>query len=315
MSRIHQKKRVDEAVRVFAKVVEKLPDARLDFYGYGYGNSVEAEVRGLIEAHGLEDRWHFKGLVDEPSEMYEQTCATILTSDSEGFGMVLLESMSYGVPVVAFDSPYGPGEVIVDGTNGYLVERGDHDAFADRLVEIMTDADLRARLGAGALETPSRFRPEIFVDRWQTLLRRVAGKRVASRPPGTRPLLRSAVVVDAMVELELEMPGDLDDCWVVCGEAGHHLTAHVVGGRATFVLKDLPVGQSAIRLRNGEAGVLDVSVKFAPASIMLCPGLALGGGDDDAAYLRRARSLVLARARERVADGLGRLRAKATAHR
>jgi glycosyltransferase involved in cell wall biosynthesis len=94
--------------------------------------------------------------------------------------------MSKGMPVVSFDCPTGPGEVIDDHANGMLVEPGDTAAFAAALRELIEDEALRRRLGAAAAVTAGAYRMDVVGPRWETLIADlVSGSRDPSRA-GTR---------------------------------------------------------------------------------------------------------------------------------
>jgi poly(glycerol-phosphate) alpha-glucosyltransferase len=169
-ARIAPFKRIDLAVMVMAAVVEKLPDARLDFYGYGMGDELEEKVRSLVVEHGLEEHFRFVGFASSPADIFVGAAATVMTSVSEAFPLILLESMSYGTPVLSFDTLYGPAEVIRDGENGFLVPVGDIDGLAARIVEVAQDTELRRRLRSGAAATPARFNRTEYVRRWVELV-------------------------------------------------------------------------------------------------------------------------------------------------
>ncbi|NMR31263.1 glycosyltransferase [Crystallibacter degradans] len=189
VARTHPKKRVDEAIRVFRKVLDGNPDAILEVYGFGYKDKEERKIHQLIAELSLEDSVRFMPFTSNPDDIYATASATLLTSASEGFPLILLESMSYGVPVVAYDSNYGPREVIVDGENGYLADFADSDALAKKILLLMQDPGLRTRMGAAAKETLSRFDTKRFVENW---------KRVLAAPP--RPERVTRVATDAVVE-------------------------------------------------------------------------------------------------------------------
>ena len=188
VARLHPKKRVDEAVRAMRHVVDDRPTARLDVYGFGYGDAHEQQVHDLVASLGLQDHVTFHGFVAMTGSTtpYDSACVTWLTSASEGFGMSLLESMARGVPVVSFDTPYGPGDLVREGHNGFLVPVGDVEALATRTLDIMRDEQLRARLADGAAQTADRCGEEAFVEEWLRALGSMHGPgpvRASLAPP------------------------------------------------------------------------------------------------------------------------------------
>jgi glycosyltransferase involved in cell wall biosynthesis len=87
---------------------------------------------------------------------------------------VLLEAMSVGLPVVSFDCPTGPREIVEHRRNGLLVPEGDVHALAAALAEMIEDSELRRRCAAGALETASRYSLDVIGPRWDELIERLA---------------------------------------------------------------------------------------------------------------------------------------------
>lgn len=89
-----------------------------------------------------------------------------MTSNYEGFGMVLVEAMACGVPAVAFDCKCGPKDIIKDGENGLLVRNGDIQALADAMMKVMVDQDYRKRLSKNALNVVSTYSEETVMNKW-----------------------------------------------------------------------------------------------------------------------------------------------------
>ena len=170
VARTHPKKRVDEAIRVLHRVLEGNPDAVLEIYGLGSKSAEEAKIHALIAELGVGPSVRFMPFAEDSATIYPGACATLFTSASEGFGLILLESMSCGVPVAAYDCNYGPREVIVDGVNGCLAPFGDHDGLAARILQIMRDPQLRERLGQACQATLPRFSESAFTARWTEVL-------------------------------------------------------------------------------------------------------------------------------------------------
>lgn len=107
----------------------------------------------------------------ENQYMHASIC--VLSSRYEGFGMVLIEAMSYGVPCVTFDCPYGPSDIITHGEDGLVVPNGDIEAFAKAIELLISNDDLRKKMGARARENVKRFLPGQVIKHWDNLFKRL----------------------------------------------------------------------------------------------------------------------------------------------
>lgn len=115
-------------------------------------------------------RLQFVGNVKDIEKYYREAAIFVLSSRNEGFAMVLLEAMCFSLPSVSYSCKTGPKEVISDGENGFLVEPGDTEGFAEKMELLMNDEALRKRMGAQAAKTVMRFHKESILDQWETLL-------------------------------------------------------------------------------------------------------------------------------------------------
>jgi poly(glycerol-phosphate) alpha-glucosyltransferase len=235
VARTHPKKRVDEALRVFRLVVDRRPTARLEIYGFGYKDLEARKIDELIDELDLRKHLVFAGFTSRQSEIYDSACATLMTSASEGFPLVLLESMGHGVPVLAYDASYGPSEAITDDVNGYLVPFGDQQALADRIVSVMESPALRERLGAEALASLQRFDIKDHVDLWRQALADLAGPPAARSSLNADYEVQAARWLDGKLELRVGVPAHAPSPQLVVSRrgAGEIQKVPVVGGRAS----------------------------------------------------------------------------------
>ena len=139
-----------------------------------YGQGDQTDFRQLMTELGIDtDRCHLNGPVEDVVKVYQDSSIFVLSSRFEGFGLVLVEAMACGLPVVSFDCPAGPDEIITDGVDGLLVPSGDVHTLAEKLMNLMSDKDLRERLGQQARQTVQRYDMEVLANQWTTLFEKV----------------------------------------------------------------------------------------------------------------------------------------------
>ena len=142
----------------------------LDIYGQGD----QTDYRQLMTELGIDsNKCHLNGPVEDVVKAYQESSIFVLSSRFEGFGMVLIEAMACGLPVVSYDCPAGPDEIITDGVDGLLVPSGDVHALAEKLMTLMSDENLRKRLGQQARQTARRYEMTTIADQWTALFEKV----------------------------------------------------------------------------------------------------------------------------------------------
>ncbi|MFG3275630.1 glycosyltransferase family 4 protein [Streptomyces luteogriseus] len=171
-------KRYDLLVEAFAPVAAAHPDWQLRIYGKG---EEQPRLRELIERLGLWNNVFLMGAATPMEAEWVKGSIGAAASNFEPFGMTIVEAMRCGLPVVSTDCPYGPGEIIQDGTDGRLVPVGDRDALAAALLELVGDDERRRRMSRAALDNARRFAPGPVVAQAERLLETAAAARTTGR--------------------------------------------------------------------------------------------------------------------------------------
>lgn len=167
VGRLSAEKGHETAIRAFAQVAEKIPH---DLLIAGDGTA-EAQLRSLISLLDLRERVHLIGYRGDLERWLAHATLLVHTPKWEGFGIVLIEAMRAGLPVVVTDAPFGPGDVIARVPGGVLVPVGDVHAVADQIIRLVDDPGERARLGEiGARMVPTAFSPDASIDAYERLL-------------------------------------------------------------------------------------------------------------------------------------------------
>ncbi|MGW4874920.1 glycosyltransferase family 4 protein [Streptomyces sp. NPDC004262] len=161
-------KRYDLLVQAFGKVAANHPDWQLRIYGAG---GHKGKLRTLINDLGLYNQVHLMGLASPIEAEWVKGSIAAVTSESESFGMTIVEAMRCGLPVVSTDCPLGPREIIRAGEDGLLVTPGDVDSIADGLLQLIGDNETRAAMGAAARRNAERFDPAAIAVRYEELFR------------------------------------------------------------------------------------------------------------------------------------------------
>ncbi|MFB6933916.1 glycosyltransferase family 4 protein [Streptomyces sp. HUAS 31] len=185
-------KRYDLLIEAFAPVAAAHPDWRLRIYGKG---EEQARLRQLIEDLGLSDHAFLMGAAAPMEAEWVKGSIGATAANFEPFGMTIVEAMRCGLPVVSTDCPYGPGEIIEDGTDGRLVPVGDRESMSAALLELVRDDERRRRMGRRALENARRFGPVPVVEQAERLIdEAMAARGTARRVAPERGRIQRALV-------------------------------------------------------------------------------------------------------------------------
>lgn len=161
VGRSSKQKDFDSLLRIWSIVFSRHSDWTLDVY-----------TDGKIDAPGARV---FKPVANI-MEKYCNSSMLLLTSLFEPFGLVMTEAMSCGLPVVSFDCPYGPADIVTDGVDGFLIKNRDINEFAERVCKLIEDRELRIRMGQAAVKSAQRYRADLVMPKWMALFERLCRK-------------------------------------------------------------------------------------------------------------------------------------------
>ena len=172
VGRFSKQKDIDSLLRIWEIIHQQYPDWQLDIYGEG---ELKDNYLSIIQKMNANIN------VFQPTanimEVYREHSILLLTSLYEPFGLVLPEAMSCGLPVVAFDCPYGPADIITDGVDGYLIEDRDVELFAQRVGQLISDYDLRVQMGKAGIASSKRYQASCIIPQWIQLFEQLTSSR------------------------------------------------------------------------------------------------------------------------------------------
>lgn len=165
LARLMPQKRIDLMIEVWAKLAKDFPDWQVKVLGDGM---LKEELEQKVERLGVKDSFFMPGGVKDVTSELENSDILCLTSEYEGFGIVLIEAMLKSIPVMAFEY-VGVHDIIENGVDGYVVPFGDVDEYAERLRELMTSEEQRRKFTKNALESVKKFDKERVMNMWVEL--------------------------------------------------------------------------------------------------------------------------------------------------
>lgn len=165
--RLESEKGLDLLVEVAKKVFDKHQD--WEWHIWGSGSQYEFLQEKIIELN-LDKNIKLCGYTNEIIEKYKEYAIYVMTSRFEGFGMVLIEARLNKLPVVSFDCATGPGEVIDNNENGYLVDCFDIDKMADKINMLICETSIRKKFSDNANKNLEKFDLEKIILQWQEVI-------------------------------------------------------------------------------------------------------------------------------------------------
>lgn len=162
VGRYTYQKGFDMLIDAWKKVADKHKDWYLDIYGSGDNTHYQA----MADSKSLSDSLTCHPAVNNIYDKYLENSIFVLSSRYEGFGLVLAEAMSCGLPVVTFTCPCGPKDIVTDKVDGLWVEPDNVNDMADKICYLIEHEDERIEMGQKAAESSLRYREEPIMNKW-----------------------------------------------------------------------------------------------------------------------------------------------------
>lgn len=168
--RLVRQKNFASLIRAWKEVQAKHPDWTLDIYGEG---SLKTSLEKLIADLRLEGAVCLQGKTQEIFKEMTNSSIFVLSSIYEGFGLVIVEAMSCGLPVVSYACPCGPKDIIEEGKDGFLVEVNDEQTLAARINQLIENEELRRQMSEAALQKSEKYKMERIIPMWMDLFEKL----------------------------------------------------------------------------------------------------------------------------------------------
>ena len=170
IARHSHEKGLDRIVPIWKKVAEKHPNWKLEIFGKSSKNQ---EIEKLIKSVNLENNISLFEPIKNVQEKYLEVSMYIMSSRTEALPMVLVEAISSGLPCIAYDCPVGPGAIIENNKNGFLIEDGNETEFVNAICNLIENQNLRLEMAKNAKISSKKYNLDVIMQNWDKLFKEI----------------------------------------------------------------------------------------------------------------------------------------------
>lgn len=170
VGRLTRQKGFDYLIKAWALIANKYPGWKIDIFGSG---DLEDFLIQMINNYNLKESITINKPTSNIFEEYDRSSIYVLSSRYEGFGLVLLEAMSFGIPCISFNCPHGPSDIITNGEEGILVPVGDINKLAESIEWMITHKEERERMSQNSRKKVEKYLAENIMPQWVELFNKI----------------------------------------------------------------------------------------------------------------------------------------------
>lgn len=170
VGRLSPEKGIERLIPIASIIKKKFADWKIIILGDGpERHSLEEQIKNA----DLNDFILLKGAVKDVQSYYLSSSIYIMTSHFEAFPMVLLEAQSFGLPIVSYNCPEGPAQIVDNNTSGFLIDNGNFNDFSEKVLMLIKNKELRQEMGENGKNNASKFSEDKILLQWESLINKI----------------------------------------------------------------------------------------------------------------------------------------------